>query len=67
MYEKMRRSNRHICTKRDPWTAKKGKFARHPDAVVTRDADDTAFSCGNKTRYHCPNCGIDFSVTEADY
>ncbi len=39
----------------------------HPDAVVIRHADDTAFSGGNKTRYRCPNCALEFEVTEADY
>jgi hypothetical protein len=39
----------------------------HPDAVVIREADDIAFSAGNKTRYRCPNCALEFEVTEPDY
>ena len=39
----------------------------HPDAIVIREADDIAFSAGNKTRYRCPNCALEFEVTEPDY
>ena len=60
-------SDRHVCTADDPWSPDKSDFASHPDAKVTRDADDTAFSVGNRTRFHCPNCGIDFAKMEADY
>ena len=57
----------YVCTNDAPWTPEKGDRSAHPDAVVTKDPDDIAFSSGNKTGYHCPNCGTDFYVTEPDY
>ena len=62
-----------LCTKDNPWTEEKAKKVNpdgqtaHADAIVIRDADDTAFSTGNRTTYRCPNCGLEFSVTEPDY
>jgi hypothetical protein len=58
---------RYVCTSAAPWTPEMGNSSAHPDAVVTKEADDIAFSTGNYTHYHCPNCGIDFKVQEADY
>lgn len=58
-------SDLYECTAEEPWSEEKGT-AFHPDAKVVGEADDIAFSVGNKTEYHCPNCGHTFKVTEAD-
>lgn len=59
-------SDRFYCTAEQAWTSDDGP-AIHEDAKVIREADDIAFSSGNKTRYECPHCKIEFEVTEADY
>ena len=62
----MMASDRFYCTAERPWTEADGPSV-HENAKVIRAADDTAFSSGNKTRYRCPHCEIEFEVTEADY
>lgn len=52
---------RHTCTKEDPYRRDKhtGKV-EHPDASYVRDRD---WGGGENTaEYHCPNCGLNFSV-----
>ncbi len=57
---------RYECTAAAPWTEDMGKRSFHPDARVVGEADDIAFSAGNRTTYECPNCGLVFKVTEPD-
>ena len=60
-------AERFRCTSVNPWTPDKGELSSHPDAIPIADADDIAFSAGNKTTYRCPNCNLTFKVTEPDY
>ncbi len=57
---------RYECTADNPWREGMGR-AFHPDAVVTHEPDDMAYSTGNYTGFSCPNCGVEFKRTEADY
>lgn len=52
-------SDRHTCTKDDPWTPDKGR-AEHPLAIHTHDEDRGAY--GYYAYYSCPICGKKFSV-----
>jgi hypothetical protein len=52
-------SDRHVCTKEDPWDESKGR-ATHPDATIEDDGDvyvDT---------YDCPHCRKRFKVEVAE-
>jgi len=44
-------SNRHKCTKEDPYVDGKHDRAYHPDAYEELDL-------GEVVRYRCPNCNI---------
>ena len=57
---------RFECTPQTPWDESKGP-SFHPDANVIKEANDIAFSEGNKTEYECPHCSSKFKVTEPDY
>jgi len=54
------------CTAENPWQKGMRTPAVHPDAVLTHEADDMAYSTGNYNGFHCPNCGVDFKVTMRD-
>ena len=56
---------RRSCTSENPMVEDGGRW-QHPEAVVTRKADDIAFSAGNRTHYRCPACGTAWSEMEAD-
>ena len=49
---------RHTCTKEDPWTPEKGRFAEHPDAVELSQSD--GYPGGDIVRCKCPNCKLEF-------
>lgn len=53
-------SDRHVCTKDDPWTPENGKRATHPDAV--EDGQSDGYPGGDMVDYKCPHCGLEFSV-----
>lgn len=47
-------TERHVCTKDDPWTPEKGRRSTHPDAVYLHDRD---YGDGETTAvYRCPHC-----------
>ena len=52
-------SERHLCTKEDPWTKDKGR-AQHPDA---KHVDDRYYEDGSGLDvYRCPHCDMEFKV-----
>lgn len=53
-------SERHTCTKEDPWTPEKGELASHPDATYLGDKDYGGGECCE--RYECPHCGKRFEI-----
>lgn len=53
-------SDRHICTKDDPWTPEKSRRAEHPDAEYVSEHD---YGSGEYcVTYKCPHCGKRFEV-----
>lgn len=53
-------SERFVCTKENPWSKQKARFAIHPDAK--RLYSDDWHSLDAADRYECPNCGHRFWV-----
>lgn len=56
---------RRTCTTEHPMVDDGGRWM-HPEAVVTREADNIGWSTGNYTHYRCPACGTEFKTMEAD-
>lgn len=55
-----REKNRRVCTKKNPLVppAKENEHWDHIDAYQTDPSDyDGSFPC-----FHCPNCGLDFTM-----
>jgi hypothetical protein len=56
---------RRTCTSANPMIEDGGRW-EHPEARVTREADNIGWSTGNYTHYRCPACGTEFKTMEAD-
>ena len=50
-------TDRHICTKDDPWTKEKSARGVHPDAHEVGEQED-GYPGGDIVTYKCPNCGV---------
>ena len=53
---------RSVCTKNQPWKPGKGK-AIHPEAILVADDYDSTGCHDDFSRYRCPHCGLEFTVT----
>jgi len=49
-------SDRHTCTKEDPWTPQKAQRAYHPDAREVGEQED-GWPAGDIVTVKCPHCG----------
>jgi len=52
-------NKRHMCTKDDPWTREKSRYAYHPDAKEVGDQKD-GYPHGDVVTVQCPHCKIVF-------
>ena len=57
-------SGRFVCTKQMPMRPMRG--ANTPELWMHPDARDTGRESAYWDYYHCPNCGLNFSVEVAD-
>lgn len=51
-----------VCSKNHPWDRRKREDVQvvHADAVEVKQRD--GYPGGDLVDYHCPNCGLDFTV-----
>ena len=54
---------RYTCTKENPWSKEKGRYAEHPDSVHLYDDEHDNGVCDV---LECPNCGLKFHVELPD-
>lgn len=59
-----RESGRFICSKTQPM--RPTPYGNSPERWMHPDAKDTGRESAHFDFYHCPNCGLNFSVEVAD-